>query len=243
VVRAQANQDQMKAQRTINDEVRYEREDWLKRHDPTTVRIENQEALLRSAVNDPPKAEIWSGSALNAILQDIKKLTGAGVQAPPVPIDPQWLPHINLTDGTTRAGAGMLTNLTKFNWPLTLRQPAYDDTRQRIEQLTRQAVEQAQTSSGADVALLEQLNQNIASMQGQLDQAAPDLTPDQYIGGARYLREMKSSDKVLTDPNVSNYFNGKWKAQGSTVGQLVQYMASQGLQFAPASSADETTYT
>ena len=54
---------------------------------------------------------------------------------------------------------------------------------------------------------------------------------------------MKASDKALQDPNVGNYFSGKWRAQGSTVDQLAQYMTSQGLQFAPANANGETAYT
>ncbi len=243
VVREQANQDSLKTQRSINDEMRYEKDDWMKRHDPNTVRQENQEWELRRAVNDPPKAEIWSGQALNAILQDINKCRMAGLQAPPVPLDPFMLPLINLTDGTTRDGAGMLSNMTRFNWPMALREPAYQEARQQVEQLTRQAVSQAQTSAGVDVGVLDQLNQAMASMQGQLDNAAPDMTPDAYIGAARYLKDLKGSLKSLQDPNAANYFNGKWRAQGSTVDQLAQYMISQGLTFAPASPNGETAYT
>jgi hypothetical protein len=243
IVRQQANQDSVKTQRAINDEMQYEKDDWNKRHNPTTVRIQDQQEALRRAVNDPPKAEIWSGQALNVILRDLQSMLSAGIQAAPVPLEQWILPNINLTDGTTRAGAGMLTDLTRFNWPLALRQPAYDDTRQKIEQLTREAVNQAQTSAGVDVGLLDQLNQSLASMQGQLDQAAADMTPDQYIGSARFLRDLKGSLKTLQNPNVGNFFSGKWKAQGSTVNELTQWMTAQGLQFAPATAQGERAYT
>ena len=59
----------------------------------------------------------------------------------------------------------------------------------------------------------------------------------------RYLRELNQSMKVLQDPNVSNYFTGKYQATGNTVAELVQNMVGRGLTFAPAAPGDEPYYT
>jgi hypothetical protein len=42
---------------------------------------------------------------------------------------------------------------------------------------------------------------------------------------------------------VANFFNGKWAANGKTVGDLVKYMASSGLRFAPATQGSEAAYS
>jgi hypothetical protein len=243
IVREQANQEQLQTRQMTRREQQNEYDDWIKRYDPTTVRIQDQEWWLRRAVNNPPRVEIWSGQALNPILFDIQKCQMAGLQAPPVPIDPAILPHLNLTDGTTREGAGMIKNLARFDWPLSLRQPDYDDGRQKIEQLTKDAVQQAAQSSGVNAGLLDNLRQTVKDMQNQLDAAAPGMTPDAYVSAARFMRELAQSLRILQDPDVSKYFRGQWRAQGSTVGELVSFMGSQGLRFASAVTGDQPYYT
>ena len=46
---------------------------------------------------------------------------------------------------------------------------------------------------------------------------------------------------ALEDPNVGNWFT-KWRAQGNTLPDLVNFMSSNGLVFAPATQGSETAY-
>jgi hypothetical protein len=214
----------------------------MKRYDPNTVRRQDQERALQRSMNNPPETEIWSGVALNSLLKDIQNAMSNGASAPPVPLASTMLAHINLTDGTNYNGVGMLKNLTKFNWPLVLRKGDFAKDRQQIEEMARTAVDQVM-GNNLDADLLDKLNDGVATLKGDVESAAPNMTPTQYIQAKRYLDELKQSFKVLQDPNVSNYFNSKWKAQGNTVNELVQSMTGQGLKFAPAATGDEASYT
>jgi hypothetical protein len=221
----------------------YERAKWLDRIDPEKIHQEDLERSFRRAMNDPPATEIWSGSALNAIFKDIQNAESAGVRAPSVALDPQWLPHINLTTGVTGgSGVGMLKDLSHFNWPLVLRKAAFAPDRMQIEEMTRKAVDQA-PSGNIDADLLDKLNDAVTAMDDHVSSNAPDMTPTQVVQASRYIRELRESLKVLQDPNVKNYFNNKWTAQGNTIAELVSNMSREGLHFAPAASGDEPTYT
>jgi hypothetical protein len=243
IVREQANREAILTRRSTQDQMEYERAKWLERIDPETQHQKDLERANRRAMNDPPSAEIWSGDALNAIYKDLQNAESAGVRGPPVPLDPEWLPHINLSTGVTNtAGVGMLKDLTRFNWPLVLKKGAFMGERTQIEAMTRQAVDQASTGN-IDADLLDKLNEAVGNMDDHVKNMAQDMTPTQYVQGTRYLHELKDSLKVLQDPNVANYFNNKWKAHGNTVAELVSNMTHQGLRFAPAASGDEPTYT
>ncbi len=243
IVREQANREAILTRRSTQDQMEYERARWLERIDPDTQRQKDQERALRRSLNDPPSAEIWSGDALNALFKDIQNAESAGVRAPSVPLDPEWLAHINLTTGTTStAGVGMLKDLTRFNWPLVLKKSAFEGDRKQIEAMTRQAVSQA-PSGNIDADLLDKLNEAVGNMEEHAKNMAQDMTPTQIVQSTRYLHELKDSLKVLQDPNVANYFNNKWQARGSTVAELVANMTSQGLRFAPAAAGDEPSYT
>jgi hypothetical protein len=242
IVREQANREHLLTNRATMEERQYESDQWQKRHDPDTIRQQDQERSLQRSLHNPPETEIWSGVALNALLKDIQNATSNGVSAPPVPLNSATLAQINLTDGTNYNGVGMLKDLTKFNWPLVVRKEAFAQDRQQVEEMSRKAVSQVMSNS-LDPDLLDKLNDAVATMKNDVDTAAPNMTPTQYIQASRYLGDVKQSLKVLQDPNVANYFNKKWTAQGNTVGDLVQNMTGQGLKFAPAAPGEEASYT
>jgi hypothetical protein len=242
IVREQARREAIETRRATMQEQEYERDEWLRRTDPETQHQKDLERALRRSLNDPPSSEIWAGTALNAILKDVQNAQSTGTQGPPVLLDPEWLPHINLTTGVTTAGVGMLKDLSRFNWPLPLRRTPFQKERTQIEEMTRQAVAQA-PAGNIDADLLDKIDGAIGDLEERIRVMAPDMTPTQVIQASRYAHELKDSMKVLQDPNVANYFNNKWKAQGNTVDELVANMTRQGLRFAPAASSDEPAYT
>jgi hypothetical protein len=242
IIREQANREALLTRRATIEQQNWEREDWLRRYDPEVVRQRDQERALWRSLNDPPATEIWSGAALNDLVRDIQKAEAAGVRAAPVPVDPEMLARINLTSGTTYAGAGLLKDPTRFNWPLALRRATYQTEREQIEELARTAVDRV-TSNRLDADLIANLDKAVEALTDHVQDSHLEMTPTQYIQALRYLRELKDSLKVLRDPKVANYFNSTWKARGVTVGELLQNMSAQGLTFGWATSGDESSYT
>jgi hypothetical protein len=68
------------------------------------------------------------------------------------------------------------------------------------------------------------------------------MTPTQYVDARRFLNQLEDALTALQQPDVQNFFNGRWAAKGKTVGDLVKYMADNGLRFAPATQGDEAAY-
>jgi hypothetical protein len=177
-------------------------------------------------------------------LVNIQQAQASGVSAPPVPIQPDLLSHINLNSGDTYVGVGLLGNLKKFNWPWILKQKAFADSRQTVEQSLRNSVAQVK-SSGIDLDEVNKVTDAVKSMEGQVGAMAQgqEITPTQYVDGMRYLKEIKQSLQVLQQSDAAKYFSGSYQARGDNVAQLVQNMSGQGLRFAPAAPGDQTAYT
>jgi hypothetical protein len=243
IVQQQADREMIATRRAASDERDYERDKWWKENDPDITRQKDIDRALRRALNDPPKLEIWSAIALNPILIDLQKAEAAGVRGPSVIIEPDMLPHIVLTDGTTYDGAGVLKDLTKFNWPLPLRRMSFNEQRAKVEELTRKAIQQGRTEGIVTPELYDELDTAVFVMQGQLESQVGDLTPTQYVQGARYIKELRGSLKVLTNDNVKKYLGNAWVAKGDNVFDLIHNMTFQGLKFAPCVPGDETYYT
>jgi hypothetical protein len=209
---------------------------------PEEVRQKSMMDELNRARNNPPAMDIWSGTALNALLMAIQKAQSAGIRGPAVPLQQDTLEHINLTTGVTNAGAGILRNLERFAWPAVLRTAAFKNPRDSIEKFAQQAVQQA-ASGPVDAETVKGLTDGVAAMELELKNRVADLTPTEYVQGMRYLRELKGSFRTLDDPNAAAYLKGKFRAQGNNVAELVAFMSANGLRFAPAVSGDEPAYT
>jgi hypothetical protein len=221
-----------------------EQQRYLRSLEPTPEELRQKD--IRDGINrsrhNPPPGEIWSGAALNSLLIAIRRDQQSAGVGPEVPLDPQMLRHINLTTGTTSAGAGMLKELRRFQWPLALLDDPYKEGRQKVEALARQAVDQAgsgQVDAQTQFDLQKAINSLISAVKARVD----DMTPTQYVQAMRYLRELNDSIKVLQDPNVSSYFTDKYQATGATVAELIRGLTDRGLTFAPAASGDEQYYT
>jgi hypothetical protein len=242
VTREQSRQAMIDTRRKMIEEQLYEQS-----LQPTgeDLRDRARAEVLRRARTEPERTEIWSGQALNTLLKAIQSGKSQGLEGPTVPIDSSLLPRINLTDGTTSTGSGVLKDLTRFTWPLTLRRKDYADGRTSIEKLARKAADQA-PSGTIDAETIEGLRDAVKNMETQVNDAVLSMSPSVRQEGdsreARQLRELKGSFKVLEDPNVASYFNGKRSAKGATVGELISNLTTEGLSFAPAASGEESAY-
>jgi hypothetical protein len=230
---------ELQTRRAVFNEAAYERGQTM---NSEQVRIQKQIDAVRRARNDPPLSEIWAAISLNSLYADIKQAHTYGLRGPAVPLDPATLKHINLTTGVTSTGPGILKDGPKLKWPSVLQDARFDATRKVVDTQTAQALEQAMKGP-VDPSLISQTRDTIEAMKVLLKQMVKDVSPGPYMDGKRFLNELDDSYAALKSPEVANYFNGKWSAQGATVAELVDYMMKNGLQFAPATAGDQPYYT
>jgi hypothetical protein len=239
LVKEQVKQARIDTRRKNFDEWMYERE-----NTPTLEDDRERSRLeeLRRSRNDPPITEVLSGKALNDLLNPILKMNPPSESmAPIVPLAPDVVKEINLTSGGTAGNLGPLKDGGKLRWPLPLQDEPFDELRGKIDQLARQAFQQAQGGE-VDVKTLRDLRKAVEDMTEQLQKSVGKISSNEYIPARRYMTELASSLRTLQDANVANYANGKWAAHGDTVFALVTDMNRQGLKFAPAVGTDTAAY-
>jgi hypothetical protein len=242
LVREEANRSAIDTRRKFLEEAEWERAEWLKRYDPEVVRQKDQAWELDRARHDPPQVEILSGKALNSLFTHVAKQLGRGEKGPRIPLSEDILKGINLTGQDTRANAGLLKFDGRLQWPLSLDGSEFKDDRERINKLIAQAVDQAKATQPVDSGKLRDLRNALNRMNETLLADVSEMSPAQYIDARRYLNQVDDAIKALEDPKVANYFNQTWVAKGDNVGKLIEYMAANGLRFAPAVSGDADSY-
>ncbi len=235
-----ANQSHLDYRKKAIEEWKYEQS--LK-PTPEDIAAQDQAQALRRARENPSNVEIWSGSILNTLYDSIKKMQLGGLRGPMVPLDPQVLHHINLTDGTTGGSVGLLRDGAQLQWPMALRTATFAPNRQAIEKLAQDSVKQAKMGGVQDQTLFNFIDA-VDALKAKVDGSVNTMAPTPYIQACRYVNELKDTLKALQDPNtVRKQFSGQWTAQGNTVNELVDQLTRQGLKFAPVNPGEETYYT
>ena len=242
-LREQVRAARLDNRRKAFDLARYQR-------DNTPTAEEERQRFLRQQLersrNDPPLTEVWSGQSLNVLLADLSKQLGradvASLRTFASPLDEEGLKRINV-----RAGAGgslgIFRNGGRFSWPLALSDTGFQEGRDQIGSLAQDAVQQAISRNRVDVGTAEGLRAAVERMQRQLKQHGGDLSFDQYRDARAFLNRLGDAAQALRQPDVAHHFTGKYAlAAAHTVRELVQLMADQGLQFAPALPGDEGAY-
>jgi hypothetical protein len=237
--REEVEQKKIETRRKLFDERRYELEN-------TPTLQEEQEKLreteLRRMSKTPTMVDIWSGAAMNVILQDAISKQSQGIRGASIPVTSETLSKLNVVTGTGGNVSALNDNEGKLTWPIPLLGAPFEGDRKILDDLFAQVVKQAR-SNNIDRALIPTIDKRIESMRTSLKQNIDDMSPSESIESRRYLSQLSDASKALRNPKASNYFNGKWVAKGRTVDEVVRNMSAEGLRFGPATPGDEPIYT
>jgi hypothetical protein len=218
-------------------------EAWYETMRPTAPKMRDAEMAtdLDRARKDPPDSEIASGRVLNTLLKSIQNSGKLNKAASPS-LEDDTLKHINLTGGTSSGNVGMLKSGGNLNWPEALETNTYDEARKRLTRNLKLAVDTIKDREPLPAALRRDIAGDYKTINDKLNESADDLSPSDYIESRRFLNQLNSAIKALSDPKVANYFNNTWNAKGKNVAELIDHMTKEGLTFAPATSGDDAAY-
>jgi hypothetical protein len=234
LTREQVRQARVDTRQRAFDEYLYERKNAPTWEDDRERLLQEE---LRRSENVPPANEVFSGKALNVLLAHVN-----GARTADVTLDPDVAKALKFTTGHGSAAIGLLKD-GRVNWPLALNDADYRDARERLTILAHEAVTEATTNGRVDNAILGQMTRDLDRLDGQLRGKVSKTNPQNYIEAKQFLARFQDAVKAFAEPDVANYFNGKYTFHGKTVAELVRFMKANGLQFAPAVPGDEAAYT
>jgi hypothetical protein len=209
------------------------------------IRERSQAMELRRILHDAPLTDVVSGYALNTLLNNLRNKPNYA-RGPALSLDPNLLKQINVTSGENGGNIGILKYVkegTPLPWPLSLQGAAYKDQTRRLNKLSADAVNLAQNGGPVAAGTLNDMIDDVRSLREMVRSNVNELTPSQSVEAKRFLSQLDDAILALKQQNVGNYFTDKWAARGKTVADLVSYMISNGLKFAPAVGGDEAAYS
>jgi hypothetical protein len=234
----QQKQERIKTRRMTFDERMYEQANTPSAED---LREKDRMTALRRSLNNPPQNEIWSGLALNTILESVQRDNIPVSLRPIIPLSPETLNHINTTSGTTAGSIGLIRDGGKLTWPLTLKGSDFGSDRSKMDELAAKALEEA--SRGAVQAeTIQAMTSTLDGLRETLRQKVEEMSLSDHMAARRYLNELENTISALQDPNVSKQVSRSW-AKSASVSELVDQMTRQGIRFAAATAGDEPSYS
>ncbi len=219
---------------------------WLTIYQEQQQAIKDEQARMAKERKDrqlynPPMTVIWSAQPLNALLKDLANLSQQGATLPTVYIPQELLPHINLTSGISEGHVAALGGTGKLTWPLPLTGNRFKDYRSQIDTLMARLVDGAKKNQ-LQMKDFKAMDRELVLLDMELLGRVNDWNPSDYMEAKRFVSNIRASLKVLRQPDAPSYFNKDYTPKGKTVAELVAYLNTNGLQFAPAGRADERAY-
>ncbi|MFL5341528.1 MAG: hypothetical protein ACJ8F7_15390, partial [Gemmataceae bacterium] len=230
-IREEARQAQVETRRKKDELYLWERE-----HMPTTEderQFKIKEAEKRYAYM-PPLNEIWSGDALNGLLRGLFKVDSGRLLSDTTPIDPDYLPRLNVNTGFNTANTGLIRGFQQgkgLPWPRVMQREQFVSARERTENDLKTIIQSVQQNKPA-ADQFNSLERDITQMKKDVVQLQKDGVIDHRLAIDSYgfFGEMANVLMALEKRNAAEILN-KFVAQGKTAGELVHYMNGSGLRF------------
>jgi hypothetical protein len=198
-----------------------------------------RDTLRRIQTNSNP-AEISSGKALNVLLDDIRTHPNKKVSMDPIPLSEDVLKSINVIKNA--GNLGLLRDDAKFNWPVAFLDVLSPDEQRKIE-LTTQTLLHRAFKEQLDANLVKELTNLLNNTRDKLAKKVNDIPTTQYLEAKRFLNDFDDARIALERGEAPVYQEyKKFIAKGRTVQELVDYLITNGLKLAPATTRDEGAY-
>jgi hypothetical protein len=237
ITREQSRQEAMKTNRMrLQYEIEYER------MQPTALTLKRKERTTKIewARKYAPSTEIWAGTTLNVLLKSAID-SGRIEVGPKIALDYDTLKGINIKEKASVGNVGLLKNGPKLKWPMSLQDTPFDDGRTSFSKHLAECLQQLPSADGLQRKSYRALQADLKKLNSTLDANVSNMSTSDWINGRKYLNELKGVVRALPDQRVAVSFDRSWVTKIDSVGGLVEYMKSKGLEFAPAAAAGDNS--
>ncbi|WP_435006956.1 hypothetical protein P12x_004386 [Tundrisphaera lichenicola] len=196
----------------------------------------NYEARLARIRDNPTPDDIKSGDALNTILDqlsDPKVMSGSSLRLANASVSPAAIKQIPFRDETDAVTISLSQLVNPENWPLPLRSEKFKPEREAYEKSIKEAVDEDAKGSLTPETVTKVRNA-VAALSRKVEEEIPKSQQPDHVQATNYLKGLSGMSKMLSKPNVEAVIAELEKVENTTVGNLLAFMHSYNLRFAPA---------
>jgi hypothetical protein len=191
---------------------------------------------------DTSLADLRSGKTLNAKLAELREVRAPLTPEPEPAIAVKVLRQINLTRGPDTGNLTVLREADRLRWPATLQDGLKMESNAVRISLSR-AVREARLGKVGD-RVLKDLDKALDALLKALLDKVDDLTPSQYIESRRFITALQQGRVALRRKDVGDDLRNAdaLVVRARTVPELVRFLSTKKLQFAPAGLDGDAAY-
>jgi len=210
------------------------------RENANRLKLDDAQYHARMArIRDNPTTEdIDSGSALNMILDqlsDPKVMQGSSLRLANAAVSPQAIRDIPFRDETDAITLSLDEMTDPKNWPAPLRSDAFRPEREAYQKAVDDAL--AEDKDGTiRPETVARVRNAVSALYQKVSDTIPKSQRVEYTQSVNYLKGLAGLSRMLERPNVDAILAELEKVQTTTVGNLMAFMHTYNLRFAPATT-------
>jgi hypothetical protein len=192
---------------------------------------------------DYPLSEVWSGKALNDLLERLEGRSAPPGAEPEAQLDRKTLDALNVGSAAGKGGVLSLRKADKAEWPAALLEGKPEKARERWVGLAKRATREAEKGS-VSVAAQKDMAALHKQLLEELDGKVDDIGISDYIVAKRFLVRIKDDVALAKTADLGEVMKAAddLVARRRTVPELVNRMREKKLCFAACLPGHEKIY-
>ncbi len=195
------------------------------------------EALMKRIQENPTAHDVENGDALNAVLDQLSdpRIHSSALRTADTPVPARSIRDIPFTNASAGVSFSLAQLKASGQWPAVLLEPRFGSERAEFETLVdavrKENTENGQISPGTISKLrgvISRLKDKLAAM--PLEDSAEDQEALMFVKTATALT------RLLEKPQIDEVLNELKKIEKTTLGNLLAFMQTFNLRFAPANT-------
>jgi hypothetical protein len=199
----------------------------------TDAQYQQRQARLR---DNPSNEDIDSGDAMNVLLDqlsDPKVMQGSSLRMASGSISPETIREIPFRDETDAITLSLDQMTDQKNWPAPLRAEAFRPEREAYQKAVDDALAEDQDGS-IKPETVARVRNAVAALYRKVGETIPKTQNPDHTQAMNYLKGLAGMSRMLERPNVEAVLAELKKVKTTTVGNLLAFMHTYNLRFAPA---------
>jgi hypothetical protein len=196
-------------------------------------------ARLKRIRTNPDQADIDSGEALNAILQDLSDpqfMNGSALRMANAPISAAMIREVPFRDETDAITLSLDELTEPKNWPLPLRSDTFKADREAYQKAVDDALEEDKEGGTIKPETVDRVRKAVADLMAKVQATIPITKQPDHLQAMNYLKGLAGLSRMLEKPNVDAVLAELEKIKNTTAGNLLAFMHTYNLRFAPATT-------
>jgi hypothetical protein len=199
------------------------------------------QARMARIRDNPSKDDIDSGDALNVILDqmsDPKVMQGSTLRMANSSVSAQAIREIPFRDETDAITLSLDEMTDPKNWPMPLMAESFRPEREAYQKAVDEALEEDKEGS-LKPETVARVRNSVAALYRKVEATIPKTQQPDHLQAMNYLKGLAGMSRMLERPNVDAVLGELEKVKDTTVGNLVAFMHSYNLRFAPATTTKQ----